>query len=51
MWLFDFFLSILQICYADLRISRSILVSPLDFEIMREKKESINTLWMKQNHL
>ena len=35
MWLFDlFFSSILQI-YVEVRISRSILESPLDFEITR----------------
>ena len=36
MWLFDlFFSSILQICYVDVRISRIISASPLDFEIAR----------------
>ena len=36
MWLVDlFFSSVLQIWYVEVRISRSILESPLDFEITR----------------
>ena len=51
MWLFDlFFPQILQICYFEVRISLSILGSPLDFKITRVNCMSKHflMLWLKR---